>query len=183
MPLYQVVMSMMKEPKFIDLEMMNGEIVENLLLYQTTLSDYRVKGYNTHKEYIIPCHNVKSITEDYTFKLKELDNVINEKYLLPLENVTLGINERIVKMFINIVIEKFIHRVWYEKAKIHLKMNELNLSKEALEETLECVKGNKTLYTNFMSLLRTDIELDKVRNEGWFIQLHNQVNEDKLLTS
>lgn len=179
-PLYQVVRSMMNAPKFINIDMIDGGTVENLILYQTTLSDYRAKGYNTRKEYIIPSHNVKFITEDYTFKLNELNNVIDENYLLPLEDVDLGYNESVIRFFLSFVKKGTIHKVLYEKAKFHLKMNEFNLCKEALEETLKCVIRNKKLYSPFMSLLKTDSDLDNVRNEEWFIQLLTEPIDNKL---
>lgn len=178
MPLYQLTRSMIKEPMFVNLEMMNGETIENMVLYQTTISDYRVKGYITHKEYIVPSCAVKSISEDYQFKLKDLESVINREYILPLENANLGPEKKIVEFFINLVIKKLIQHIWYEKAKIHLKMNELNLSKKSLEKALESVKDNKSAYNNFMHLLRTDIEVDYIRNEEWFIQLLNQPYEE-----
>lgn len=191
MPLYQSVKSMSKEPMFVNLEMLDGEIIENLLLYQTTLTDYRFKSYNTHKEYIVPYSNVKKISEDYDFELKQLDNVIDQKYDFPLKNI--GSNGNFIKKYVDELAKQVMHKVWYKKAKIYVKINDLSLAKIALEKAVESVKyttfsrkKNKRIYLDFILLLETDNEFNKFHNCDWFIELVNQPYEDtiyKKLTS
>lgn len=181
MPLHQTVESISKEPKIVNLETLDGEIIENLLLYQTTLTDYRLKNYNTHKELIVPYSNVKRIYEDYEFELKQLDNVSEQKYLFPLENINLGIGEFLIRKFVDILARRVMYRVWYKKAKIYVKINNLNQAKVSLEKAVESINlisinsnKNKKIYYDFIFLLKNDEELSKFKNDSWFVELINQ---------
>ena len=176
-PLSQVVNTMSKEPSFVNLEIVDGEIIENLLLHQTTSVDYRVKNYKTYNEFIVPVHNVKKMSEDFTFELNQLDNVTNHNFLHILNDT--GIKyDLMIKGFIVGLIQPSMYKIWYKKALIYMKMNELDKVKLCLEKAIESsdhatmrIKKNKIIHSNFISFLKNDNRLSEIKNEKWLIEL------------
>ncbi|WMW22913.1 hypothetical protein RE476_03565 [Methanolobus mangrovi] len=185
MPLYQNVRTMSRDPLFVNIEMINGETISHLLLYQTTLSDYRFKSYITQKEFIVPHCNIKKICEDYGFELRQLDNLIEQKHFLISDFNNLKYQQDTIKMLIRVFQNQYMHRVWYKKAILYKRMNEPDQMKLSLEEAIKSTKSayvfptkSRKVYLQFISFLKKDKEFYDERDNKWFIDLLDDTNNN-----
>ncbi|MDP3105822.1 MAG: hypothetical protein Q8M95_14585 [Candidatus Methanoperedens sp.] len=157
-----------KPPLFVTIAYLSGDIDSNLILYQTTATDYRFKNKSSGDELIIPTSSIKKIYYDYDSELSDLDYSINFK-IKPLK--IRGIMHRwetMINNYVNVVVENFLipikPRLLYRKAVIYCKKNDFENAKICLGES---INANR----DFKEIAKEDRDFNNIQNEQWFKHL------------
>ena len=158
---------LLNPPLLLNVEYSTGETENNLILYQTTSLDYRFKRKNSIEEIIIPATSIKSIQFDYDIQLNRLDELLDvgqlrfEKLKLP------SFIDKIILSKIGSKITEKKPKLWYDKATIYLKIDDLENTEKSLRKAIELDKNIKDIAMN-------DVDLIKIQSEKWFIDLINE---------
>lgn len=166
-----------KSPLFVTVAYLSGGIDSNLILYQTTTTDYRFKNRNSGDELIIPTCSIKKMYYDYNSELSDLDYSINFK-IKPLK--IRGVMHRwetMINNYVNAVVENtlvFIKpKLLYRKAVIYCKKNDFENAKICLSES---INANR----NFKEIAKEDRDFNNIQNEQWFKHLiYEQGNNEE----
>lgn len=158
---------LLNPPLLLNVEYSTGETENNLILYQTTSLDYRFKRKNSIEEIIIPATSIKSIQFNYDIQLNRLDELLDigqlrfEKLKLP------SFIDKIILSKIGSKITEKKPKLWYDKATIYLKIDDLENTEKSLRKAIELDKNIKDIAMN-------DVDLIKIQSKKWFIDLINE---------
>jgi len=170
MVLHYKLKLMENPPLFVNIEYSTGDIIENMILYQTTSTDYRFKKKNSDEEYIIPYTSIIKIHLNYDFELNELDQLLkldtldlnhieHPKYRKLSASIVNYLDNSILSM-----IKKSKPDFWYRKAIIYNKLVDFNGAEKCLGNAIK-------LDESCRDKAEKDTDFDGIRNEQWFIDL------------
>jgi len=151
-------------PQCVSVEYSSGEIIENLLLYQTTSIDYRFKFVDDSEELIVPMTSIKKITNDYSFELNELEKITDFEIETEIKHLQklltfmkyFGFNLNLIKSY-----------AWYRKAVIFLKVNKKENAEEALKNAID-------LNVKYIEIAKNDEKFDDFLDENYFLNLEEK---------